>query len=145
MPCLTEWVLISTALHLGEVILRSLYEAYGVTLPGHVEDEITTRRSIIHYLINIGKVKTIVPDLGDISGVQDRNLVGYNLAIQSLASVVSGQQQKIEDLEDKLSNINTNWFHRLILQLRKTKRKMFPPGSRGAYILGKYFKFFKAD
>ena len=125
--------------------LRALYEAYGVDVPDQVEDEMNTRQGIIHYLIHTGNLKTIIPELMDTLQINDRNLMGHNLAIQSLVSVLSDQQQRITALESELSTIKPNWFHRLTLKLRKTKRKLFPPGSRGAYILGKISKLLKAD
>ncbi len=123
--------------------LKAMYESYEVVMPGQVGDEITTRRAVIRYLINTGNIKMIVPELTGTSKTGDRNLIGHNNSIQGLVAVLSDQQQRIAEVENELSTIKPNRIHNLTLKLRRTKRKMFPPGSRGAYNLGKISKFFK--
>ena len=123
--------------------LRALYEDYGVAMPDQAADEITTRRAIIHYLINNGNIQKIIPEPMETIGVYDKNIIGQNLAIRSLVSVISDQQQRIAALENELANIKPNWIHKQILKIRRAKRKFFPPGSRGAHILGKISNLFK--
>jgi hypothetical protein len=125
--------------------LRALYDTFGVFLPYREEDELTTRRSIINFLINIGKVDTIVPDNMDSPMVEDSNSSGQNLVIKALITILNDQHQKIAALELENNNLKSSWIKKLTLQVRKMKRKMFPPGSRSAYILGKITKLFKPD